>query len=312
MKNEMVRTSWKFYYAMSSLYLSCVLVSSTIQLGRVKICDVVTQNCRLTKNHIHKLFDIIKQYHNKVNEIRAKKLARNANPLALVAVAQLSRYILSSTKISQIICTTSTTSSYQPDSCFHTRNQRTVAGARKTIGNQVVQQTGIQCFNCKEFGHFAKECKKPKWAIKIMLYLRSRCVMNWKILFVHGKRQEMRIALHDQEIKLESPGSIKNCQLEKRGRTYLMKDTLGLLTRQNFQSDKAIKTKSNLYTISLQETSSPTPVCFMAKASPTQAWLWHRRLSHLNFGTINLLSKKDIMNGLPKVEICQGSTVFIL
>ncbi|GKD15688.1 retrovirus-related pol polyprotein from transposon TNT 1-94 [Tanacetum coccineum] len=40
----------------------------------------------------------------------------------------------------------------------------------------------------------------------------------------------------------------------------------------------------------------------MAKASPTQAWLWHRRLSHLNFETINLLSKNDIVNGLPKLK----------
>ncbi|GKE87478.1 retrovirus-related pol polyprotein from transposon TNT 1-94 [Tanacetum coccineum] len=40
----------------------------------------------------------------------------------------------------------------------------------------------------------------------------------------------------------------------------------------------------------------------MAKASPTQAWLWHRRLSHLNFDTINLLSKKDIVNGLLKLK----------
>ncbi|GJU43227.1 retrovirus-related pol polyprotein from transposon TNT 1-94 [Tanacetum coccineum] len=59
---------------------------------------------------------------------------------------------------------------------------------------------------------------------------------------------------------------------------------------------------SDLYTISLQDTTSPTPICFMAKASPTQAWLWHRRLSHLNFDTINLLSKKDIFIGLPKLK----------
>ncbi|GKA81751.1 retrovirus-related pol polyprotein from transposon TNT 1-94 [Tanacetum coccineum] len=58
----------------------------------------------------------------------------------------------------------------------------------------------------------------------------------------------------------------------------------------------------DLYTISLQETSSPSPICFLAKASPTQAWLWHRRLYYLNFDTINLLSKKDIMNGLPKLK----------
>ncbi|GJS89270.1 retrovirus-related pol polyprotein from transposon TNT 1-94 [Tanacetum coccineum] len=59
---------------------------------------------------------------------------------------------------------------------------------------------------------------------------------------------------------------------------------------------------SNLYIISLQETTSSTPICFMAKASPTQAWLWHRRLPHLNFDYINLLSKKDIVIGLPKLK----------
>ncbi|GKC13401.1 retrovirus-related pol polyprotein from transposon TNT 1-94 [Tanacetum coccineum] len=40
----------------------------------------------------------------------------------------------------------------------------------------------------------------------------------------------------------------------------------------------------------------------MAKASPTQAWLWHRILSHLNFDYINLLSKKDVVIGLPKLK----------
>nr|GEU41839.1 hypothetical protein [Tanacetum cinerariifolium] len=59
---------------------------------------------------------------------------------------------------------------------------------------------------------------------------------------------------------------------------------------------------SDLYTISLQETTSSTPLCLMAKASPTQAWLWHRRLSHLNFDYINLISKKDVMISFPKLK----------
>ncbi|GJS00434.1 retrovirus-related pol polyprotein from transposon TNT 1-94 [Tanacetum coccineum] len=59
---------------------------------------------------------------------------------------------------------------------------------------------------------------------------------------------------------------------------------------------------SDLYIISLQETTSSTPIYFMAKASPTQAWLWHRRLSHLKFDYINLLLKKDIVIGLPKFK----------
>nr|GEU76643.1 integrase, catalytic region, zinc finger, CCHC-type, peptidase aspartic, catalytic [Tanacetum cinerariifolium] len=55
----------------------------------------------------------------------------------------------------------------------------------------------------------------------------------------------------------------------------------------------------NLFSV---ETTSSTPLCLMAKASPTQAWLWHQRLSHLNFDYINLLSKKDVVIGLPKLK----------
>nr|GEX46715.1 retrovirus-related Pol polyprotein from transposon TNT 1-94 [Tanacetum cinerariifolium] len=59
---------------------------------------------------------------------------------------------------------------------------------------------------------------------------------------------------------------------------------------------------TDLYSITLQDTNSPNPICLMAKATSSQAWLWHRRLSHLNFNTINLLSKNDIVVGLPKLK----------
>nr|GFA28585.1 retrovirus-related Pol polyprotein from transposon TNT 1-94 [Tanacetum cinerariifolium] len=59
---------------------------------------------------------------------------------------------------------------------------------------------------------------------------------------------------------------------------------------------------TDLYSITLQDTNSPNPICLRAKETSSQAWLWHRRLSHLNFDTINLLSKKDILVGLPKLK----------
>ncbi|GJY10366.1 retrovirus-related pol polyprotein from transposon TNT 1-94 [Tanacetum coccineum] len=96
---------------------------------------------------------------------------------------------------------------------------------------------------------------------------------------------------------LFSVGQFCDADLEVafRKSTCFVRDLLGnnLLTSNR---------ESDLYTISLQETTSPTHICFMAKALPTQAWLWHQRLSHLNFDTINLLSKKDIVVGLPKLK----------
>nr|GEY20801.1 retrovirus-related Pol polyprotein from transposon TNT 1-94 [Tanacetum cinerariifolium] len=59
---------------------------------------------------------------------------------------------------------------------------------------------------------------------------------------------------------------------------------------------------TDLYSITLQDTNCPNLICLMAKATSSQAWLWHRRLSHLNFDTINLLSKNDIVVGLPKLK----------
>nr|GFB31235.1 ribonuclease H-like domain-containing protein [Tanacetum cinerariifolium] len=57
---------------------------------------------------------------------------------------------------------------------------------------------------------------------------------------------------------------------------------------------------SNLYTIALNEVASNSLTCLLVKASSSQSWLWHQRLSHLNFATINNLVKNNLVQGLPK------------
>nr|GEX21891.1 hypothetical protein [Tanacetum cinerariifolium] len=172
-----------------------------------------------------------------VNELRAKRLARNDNPLALIATAQANQDPYYQTSKSHksyapsskpsIPTRTHTTTRYKgkkiakpitppsetafeedsdPEQAQRDKdiassnsrnknvdttpwykndnqsgqfgNQRTVnvAGARENIGSPVVQQSGIQCFNFKEFGHFAKECRKPK-RVKDFAYHKEKMLL---------------------------------------------------------------------------------------------------------------------------------------
>ncbi|GJV37621.1 retrovirus-related pol polyprotein from transposon TNT 1-94 [Tanacetum coccineum] len=77
-----------------------------------------------------------------------------------------------------------------------------------------------------------------------------------------------------------------------------------LMICHNLEGDDLLtgSRNSNLYTISIFLLATSSPVCLMSKATSTKSWLWHRRLSHLNFGTINQLMSKDLVDGLPKFK----------
>nr|GEV87977.1 Gag-Pol polyprotein [Tanacetum cinerariifolium] len=57
--------------------------------------------------------------------------------------------------------------------------------------------------------------------------------------------------------------------------------------------------ETNLYTISLDDMLKTSPFCLLSKASKTKRWLWHRRLSHLNFCALNKLDR----DGLARVPV---------
>nr|GEX14109.1 retrovirus-related Pol polyprotein from transposon TNT 1-94 [Tanacetum cinerariifolium] len=77
--------------------------------------------------------------------------------------------------------------------------------------------------------------------------------------------------------------------------------------RSSFDGVELIKGSrgSNLYTISVEDIIKSSLICLLSKASKSKSWLWHRRLNHLNFGTINDLARKDlqIQVGLNKTVI---------
>nr|GFB82784.1 hypothetical protein [Tanacetum cinerariifolium] len=77
-------------------------------------------------------------------------------------------------------------------------NQRigNVAGAIENVGSSMVQKSGIQCYNCKEFRHVEKECQKPKRANdaayhreKMLLYKQEEAGIH-----VHPEQSE---SVHD-------------------------------------------------------------------------------------------------------------------
>nr|GEX54940.1 hypothetical protein [Tanacetum cinerariifolium] len=63
----------------------------------------------------------------------------------------------------------------------------------------------------------------------------------------------------------------------------------------------SVNARVNLNLLRYQYDGVPTYLSFV-QASKTKSWLWHRRLSHLNFGAINHLARQGLVRGRPKVK----------
>nr|GEV73767.1 zinc finger, CCHC-type [Tanacetum cinerariifolium] len=70
-----------------------------------------------------------------------------------------------------------------------------VAAARENVGSKVVQQSGIQCINCTEYGHFAKECRNPK-RVKDSAYHKEKM-----LLYKQVEQADMDKEVDEQELE---------------------------------------------------------------------------------------------------------------
>nr|GEV56648.1 hypothetical protein [Tanacetum cinerariifolium] len=59
---------------------------------------------------------------------------------------------------------------------------------------------------------------------------------------------------------------------------------------------------TNLYSLSIGDMMASSPICLLLKATKTMSWLWHRRLSHLNFGALNHLARNNLVRGLHRLK----------
>nr|GFB12365.1 hypothetical protein [Tanacetum cinerariifolium] len=209
-------------------------------------------------------------------------------------------------------------------------NQRigNVAGARETVGSSVVQKYGIQCYNFREFGHVVRECQKLKRA-KDAAYHREKMLLCKQVearIQLNAEQADWRDDTDDDELEDQELEAhymyMAQLQEHMTGNLKLLINFVEkFLGTVKFRNDRIApilgygdlvqgagndlltgSRGTDLYSITLQDTNCPNPICLMAKATSSQAWLWHRRLSHLNFDTINLLSKNDIVVGLAKLK----------
>ncbi|GJY94940.1 retrovirus-related pol polyprotein from transposon TNT 1-94 [Tanacetum coccineum] len=68
----------------------------------------------------------------------------------------------------------------------------------------------------------------------------------------------------------------------------------------HYRNNKSSVKQKNLWHSGMMKSSL---ICLLSKASKNKSWLWHRRLNHLNFGTINDLAQKDLCQQFsPKIS----------
>ncbi|GJY18211.1 hypothetical protein Tco_0389702 [Tanacetum coccineum] len=77
-----IRKKWRIKWQSNVQFLQ------QLQPEWSRFVTIVKQQHKLDEVSYHKLFDILKQYQKEVNKLRAERMAKNANPLALVATAQ--------------------------------------------------------------------------------------------------------------------------------------------------------------------------------------------------------------------------------
>ncbi|GJT51389.1 hypothetical protein Tco_0977546 [Tanacetum coccineum] len=192
---------------------------------------LVKQSQELKTVSYHKVYDILKQHQKN----RGKAIVNSPQPTydsktAMVAEddelskekeidKQMALISLSFKKIykptnNNIRTSSNTSRANQDNTPIINRGTRydiqrvvNVAGARENVGTKVVQQSRIQCYNCKEYFHVIRECQKPK-RVKDTAYHKEKmllCKQEEAVIQLSAEKADWRDdtddELDDQELE---------------------------------------------------------------------------------------------------------------
>ena len=96
-------------------------------------------------------------------------------------------------------------------------------------------------------------------------------------------------------------------QLLEKGYDIRLKDnSLSLRDRANNLITKVLMSNNRMFVLNIQnDIARCLKMCYKE-----ESWLWHLWFGHLNFGSLELLSKKEMVKGLPCInhpnQVCEG------
>ena len=87
--------------------------------------------------------------------------------------------------------------------------------------------------------------------------------------------------------------------------TVTFNKQMGTILDRNGKTVLTAPRNKDVYILDMNSVSSTDETCFYSKANTELSWLWHKKLSHLNFKNINKLSKNELVSGLPKITFAK-------
>ncbi|GJS95049.1 hypothetical protein Tco_0802017 [Tanacetum coccineum] len=179
-----------------------------------RFVTIVKQQHKLDEVSYHKLFDILKQYQKEVNELRAERIVKNANPLALNATAQPHQdpYYQTSNFLQKTVIPEQAQKDKEMEKkigtkcekCgYHSKEQRNdnqldslgnqgqnVATGQGILKKSGMQQSGYIVFNC--IRNWVIVLRKQKGALKRVkdsMYHKEKMLLCKQLYFVRTEYQ---------------------------------------------------------------------------------------------------------------------------